>query len=36
MNRSTRTLIVVALAIMVAFPAVVLWLPERFGYQPGG
>jgi tripartite ATP-independent transporter DctM subunit len=28
--------LVVALAIMVAFPAVVLWLPERFGYQPGG
>jgi tripartite ATP-independent transporter DctM subunit len=28
--------LVVALAIMIVFPAIVLWLPERFGYQPGG
>jgi tripartite ATP-independent transporter DctM subunit len=28
--------LIVALAIMIAFPQVVLWLPERFGYVPGG
>jgi tripartite ATP-independent transporter DctM subunit len=28
--------LVIALVIMVAFPQVVLWLPERFGYVPGG
>jgi TRAP-type C4-dicarboxylate transport system permease large subunit len=28
--------LVVALLLMLAFPQIVLWLPEQFGYQPGG
>jgi TRAP-type C4-dicarboxylate transport system permease large subunit len=25
-----------ALFLMLAFPQIVLWLPEMFGYRPGG
>jgi TRAP-type C4-dicarboxylate transport system permease large subunit len=28
--------LLIALALIVAFPEIVLWLPMEFGYKPGG